>query len=72
MRKRRLLSAVRMLLPPGTRWPENHCDLRLKGGKTVLMLVVTKVVDPQLAVKLIDFVSRSLRISGRETHADAM
>ncbi|KAE9084192.1 hypothetical protein PF010_g20938 [Phytophthora fragariae] len=36
------------------------------------MLVVTKVVDPQLAVKLIDFVSRSLRISGRETHADAM
>ncbi|KAL3659150.1 hypothetical protein V7S43_015729 [Phytophthora oleae] len=55
MYKAPLLSVVRSLLPPDTVWPNDQYDIRLKDGKTVLMLVV-RVSDPQLAVKLIDFV----------------
>ncbi|ETP31565.1 hypothetical protein F442_19598 [Phytophthora nicotianae P10297] len=55
MWKSELLSVVRSLLPPGTVWPNEHGDAVLEGGKTVLMLVA-RVSDPHLAVKLIDFV----------------
>ncbi|KAG1696837.1 hypothetical protein DVH05_017747 [Phytophthora capsici] len=53
MRKTELLSIARSLLPPNTPWPGH--DVRLEGGQTVLMLVA-KVSDPHVAVKLIDFV----------------
>ncbi|KAL3659149.1 hypothetical protein V7S43_015728 [Phytophthora oleae] len=53
MRKAELLSIVRGLLPSETLWPSH--GVRLEDGQTVLMLVA-KVPDPHVAVKLIDFV----------------
>ncbi|GMF10749.1 unnamed protein product [Phytophthora lilii] len=55
MRKAQLVDVVRSLLPRDIPWPDSQCDSRLKDGKTVLMLV-TKVEDYRLALKLIDFV----------------
>ncbi|KAL4166356.1 hypothetical protein KRP22_013618 [Phytophthora ramorum] len=55
MRKAELLSTVRSLLPPDTTWPSERDDVRLEGGTTVLMLVA-RVPEPPLAVKLVDFV----------------
>lgn len=55
MRKRELLSTVRGLLPTGTSWPSDQEETQLQDGKTVLMLV-TRVPDFRVALKLIDFV----------------
>ncbi|GMF39000.1 unnamed protein product [Phytophthora fragariaefolia] len=55
MRRAELVSIVRNLLPPDTTWPDEQGDSRLEGGRTVLMLVA-RVPDPQLAVRLIDLV----------------
>lgn len=68
MRKAELFSIVRGLLPPGAPWPNNQSDIRLEGGKTVLMLAA-KVPDARLAVKLIDLVcSLTANFWARDSH----
>lgn len=54
MRRSELLAIVRSLLPEHVQWPSDQ-DVRVEGGRTVLMVVAT-VPDPKLAVRLIDVV----------------
>lgn len=55
MRRSELYSSVRSLLAPGTLWPTSQGDFQDQDGKIVLMLVC-RVADVRLAIKLIDFV----------------
>ncbi|KAG2522232.1 hypothetical protein BBO99_00006906 [Phytophthora kernoviae] len=68
MRKATLAKIIHNWLPLDTNWPDDP-NVRFEGGRTVLMVVST-VPPPQLAVKLIDFVCHQHTIDfwARDTH----